>query len=497
MKTIKLSISIFFLLFFIQTVTAQFGYETIEDNYFLNGPVYLYKKTILKDYTEKFGEYVAGTKKIEDWCLYDKDGRKIFEFKDKTIQGRESAYEKNIYYFDNNRLKSKAYTFTIGEEEEDFRFTFYQYPQKNVMEEFPTSIYDGKKIKGFTKKYNSKNLLIEKSEYLGKKHGYKKVYKYNSNGKKVSYTEYNGVGDIERKIIYKSDNDGNFLGRNEYNVDGKLIWKNINKYNNAGGKTESIGYDADGKEYSKSQMNYLNDTLLSHRLDYRKGKIYYEYKLEYDNKNHKKKVAFTYYSGNKVDKYTLFDYDSNDNLIKTKTFENQKLIEKKIYANYVGSQNLLYTNEKYNTDGSAKELYTYKNDKYGNIIAYEKYKFEEKFGEKKKMLVEKHKIDITYHDGTPKLEVSMKIVEEKHKNSKGKKIKDEYLHIYIKNAKAKPIICFFDKPGITKYGSNSKKNKRVETYSYGIQYSYIKGFFRPYFIVEAENEIILVKVLGK
>ena len=44
MKITKLTISLLLLLFISLPIIAQFDYETIEDSYFLKGPVYLYKK---------------------------------------------------------------------------------------------------------------------------------------------------------------------------------------------------------------------------------------------------------------------------------------------------------------------------------------------------------------------------------------------------------------------------------------------------------------------
>jgi len=497
MKTTKLMINLLLLLFISLPITAQFGYETIEDGHYLKGPVYLYKKTVLKDYTEKFGEYEAGAKQIIYWNLYDKEGRKIYEYEDKTRQGRKTAYQKDIYFFDNDKLIVDFGAFTIGEKEDDFDFTFYQYPQKNIMEEYFSNVYDGKKTKGSTKKFNSKNLLIEESKYIGNENGYKKLYKYNSKGEKVSFTKYNGIGDLKEKVIYKRNDYGNLLEEKKYDAEGKLIEKEISKYNNAGKLIEKIGYNSSDNETFSITSNYLNDTLQINVKSVYSGKTFHESKHEYDNEKRLIKIIYPVYYGDKTNRYSVYNYDNNDNVIEIKNFENQKLIEKTMFTNYVGSQHLLYTNEIYNSDGSIDEIITEKHDKYGNSIAYEKYKYITKFGEKKKIPVEKHEIDIAYHDGTPKLEVSMKIVEEKHKNSKGKKIKGDFLHIDIINAKVKPVIWFFDKPGITKYGGDSKKYERVESYRYSAQYSYIKSFFRPYFIVEAGNEIIVVKVLDK
>jgi len=480
------------LLFLTQMATAQFGYETIEDNYLLNGPVYLYKKTVLKDYVEKFGKYEPNFIGIEEWFLYDEKRRKIFEHKDKTKKGRKTAYERTIFYFNGDKLMLSANTFTIGNVDDNYRFKYYKYPQVGTMEEYFTS-YTNKLVKGFTKKYNSKKLLLEASEYLGDKGGYKKVYKYDNKDKKVSYTEYNGIGDVEQKILFKGDGNGNLLERTIYNSAGKLWGKTVFKYNSAGKETENIEYGANGKERSKAQTNYLDDTLKTYYIAYWEGKISHELKIDYDNKKRKEKVTFIYYFGEKINKYTIFSYDSYDNLVEQKTFKNKKLTEKGAFSNYSGRQNLSYSNETYNEDGSLKQITTINYDKYGNTIAYEKYKYEIKFGESVKIPIEKYKIDVLYHNGTPKLSINVQVVKEKHKNSKGKKIKADYLKITFKNATTKPKIHLYDKLGITHSGG-SKPNLHKSGYNFSFQYDYIKRFFQPYIIVEAGNEVIVAKL---
>ena len=495
MKITKLSISLLLLLFISQNVIAQFEYKTRKDNYLINGPVYLYKKTVLKDFAQKFGEYEAGTKQMKEWYLYDEKGREIFECLDKTNPGSETAaYGKSIYYFNNDRLKIKAYTFIIGDEkEEDFRLTYYQYPpQGNIMEEYYTSIYDGEKMKGFTKKYNSENLLVEETEYLGKEGGYKKTHEYDKNGYEISYTEYNGIGDLRKKIFWERDNKGNLLEKIKYDAGGKIIEKEIHKYNNAGKLIENVVYNSNDSEHFGLRINYLDDALAVYiKISY-SGEIHNEYKLEYDNKKRKIKEVYSVYNGDKTNRYVVFEYDNDNHLIKIKSFKNQELIEKSVYSNYEGNQYLLYTKETYNVDGSINEIITETNDKYGNTVAYEKYRYETKFGEKVKIPIEKHEFEIAYYDGTPKLEIQMEIVREKF-TKKGKK--ENVFKIEIKNAKVEPKIHFYDLPGITKY--NGTPNRHIEAYSFRTQYDFHKSFYKPYFIIEAGNEILLVKTPNK
>jgi len=165
---------------------------------------------------------------------------------------------------------------------------------------------------------------------------------------------------------------------------------------------------------------------------------------------------------------------------------------KETHSNYYGNKYLSIFVEYYDDNGSVKENYEKKYDKYGNTIAYEKYKYETKFGEKQKIPIEKYEIDISYYDETPKLEVQMEIVREKF-TKKGKK--ENVLKINIKNAKAKPQMHFYDKPGTVRYGGNNKKNKHIERYNFSTQYDYFKRFYIPYFIVEAGNEIVIEKLL--
>lgn len=497
----NITINLLLLIFISQTLTAQFDYKTIEDNSSLKGPVYLYKETVLEDFTEKFGEYVAETKEISNWYIYDKAGRKTFESKFRKLDLNVSEIDRYIYYFNNDKLISQAHSSAMfkkgGKRKNKFDnvyFSNYKYPQKNIMEKY--ALFGKKYKKTSTKKYNAKNLITEASENLGVKYGYKELYKYDNNGKTTSYIKYNGIGDLQQKIVYKRNNKGDLIEKNEYSSDGKLLSKGKFEYNSVGEETKVIWYKADGTIDWGYEHEYKNDTLRIKTKSFsgNEKNIRFLIHSEYNKNNLLIKTTYLIWDFKKKEEYITFNYDNNENRISAKTYKNEKLTEKSIYSNYIGKQNLSSLHEEYNKDGSIKELSTYKNDKYGNIIAYERYKFETKFGEKKKIPVKKYKIDIAYHDGTPKLKVKMQIVEEKRKNSNGKKIKENYLKIKIENATEKPTMHFYDKPGTTSYGSNTKKNKHIKNYSYSFQYDYIKRFYSPYFIVEAGNEVVLIKV---
>ena len=490
-KTTKISIlaSLLIFAFTTQIVTAQFGYESREDDY-IKGPVYLYKKTVMKDYTEKFGEYEPSYKGIEKWFMYDKEGRKTFEQKDRTREGQTTAYERTVYYFSKDKLILSAYTFTIGNEEDNYRFTYYKYPQSKIMEENVTSFSGNELIKGFTKKYNSKNLLIEESKNLGKEFGYKKVYKYDENGKTISYMKYNGIGALQEKTVSKRDNKGNLLEKIRYNAEGQITRKEIYEYNNAGKEIKFIEYNSEGK-VSISRINeYINDSLVTKITSIVFGKKYL-IKREYDKNNKLIKQRRIIWEGEEVNKYSLNTYYDTGELKEIQYYSDDKLYIKETYSDYYGEQYLSIIVEYYDDNGNVKEHYEEKYDKYGNTIAYEKYKYETKFGEKQKIPIEKHEIDISYYDGTPNLDVQMKIVKEKF-TKKGKK--ENVLKISIKNSKVKPKMHFYDKPGITIYGGDDKKHKHVESYSFNTQYNYFKQFYRPYFIVEAGNEVLLLKI---
>ena len=88
----------------------------------------------------------------------------------------------------------------------------------------------------------------------------------------------------------------------------------------------------------------------------------------------------------------------------------------------------------------------------------------------------------------------MEMYESKVKDSKGKNTKKDFLRFEIENAKIKPTFHFYDKPGTVSYGGNGEKNSHIVSYNYSIEYYYLKMFFRPYFIIEAGNEVLLMKV---
>ena len=67
------------------------------------------------------------------------------------------------------------------------------------------------------------------------------------------------------------------------------------------------------------------------------------------------------------------------------------------------------------------------------------------------------------------------------------------MKIEIRNAKTKPHIYLYDKPGITHYGSSTPNEHRIG-YNFSFQYDYFKRFYIPYMIVEAGNDVVLVKL---
>ena len=486
---ILLLLILFFAIVKTEVINAQLkGPKIGKDN--LRGPVCLYKKTVQKDFKEKFGKYEPEYSRITDWYIYDKEGRKIFIQK----PGKHS-YNSELYFYNKEKLKSKAIAYANFKDNsiiQDFpiNYYFYKYLPNNTIEKRFNGTGEKEHVK-LTFKYDTKGNLVEKYQGLGKDYGYKLVYKYDSNSKKIDETKYDGHGKIRYKIAWKRDAIGNVIERVEYNTDGSVKSKRTFKYNSAGKETVGILYKSDGAIDWGYEYKYKNDTLTLeyHSFNGNEKTSKYLFKYEYDNNNHMVKHVSEIYDGKKVDKYTNLSYNSDGQKTEVEFFENQKLTEKHVFLNFDGKQNLLKKGKIYDATGSVVKSFEYKYDKYGNELSYEKYKFETSFGEKKKIPVEKRKADISYYDGNPKFTV--KVTYEDRKTAKKKK--EKYLSFNTKQfGNEQPKLYLFRKPGVT-------GGKEVEVHKGGLRSYQLSMFLRFHlqvFIVESGNYIVLMKRPG-
>ncbi len=172
MNTNKISLLAILLFAIIKTGTikAQIGQLNIKKDG-LKGPVCLYKKTVQKDFKEKFGKYKPEYNRIKDWYIYDKEGRKLFSQKIDDDH-KNDFYKREIYFYEKGKLKNKARAVvqisdnSIADDGYHIYY-FYNYLPNNTIEEC-IPLKDGKKYVELTEKFDAKNNLIERSKYMTK-----------------------------------------------------------------------------------------------------------------------------------------------------------------------------------------------------------------------------------------------------------------------------------------------------------------------------------------
>lgn len=486
-------ILVFTLLFFsilkTETINAQIeSANKKKDN--LKGPICLYKKTVQKDFVEKFGEYEPGNSTIAAWYIYDKEGRKIFS--QEPNESNHKFFSRDIYLYEKGKLQVRASSLVNVSDNNISQdgyhnYYFYKYLPNNTIEE---RFYGagGKEVINLTEKIDNKNNLIERYARLGTDWGFKLVKTYDDNSQIIEETKYDGYGKIKYKQNWKRDANGNTTEWVEYNADGSLKNKNTYKYNNAGKETEVICYKSNGAIDWGAKKTYINDTLLSKYYGYTGNEKTpsYIFKIDYNSNNQRIKDEYEYSKGKKVDEYITHIYNASGQNTETHFFKDKKLTEKHIFSDFVGEQNQLKKTEVYDSTGNIVELIEYRYDKYGNEIAYEKYKVTTSFGEKKKIPVEKRKVEISYYDGNPKFKV--KVAYEKRKNSKKKK--ENYIIFDIDQfGSEQPKLYLFRKPGVT--GGKEVEVNRGGLRSY--QLSMFSRFYLSTYIVESGNYIVLMK----
>jgi hypothetical protein len=486
---LQLSAFTFAIIFYTSSINAQF-YQTKEDDN-IKGPVRMYKKTVLKDYTEKFGNYEPASNIITRWYIYDEQGRKIFN---QRPASNKEYYVRKHYVFDyKNQLSATAETVvkksdnTINYDLYDIHF--FKYEQKGAIVKEWRYGRDKEEFIEAVEKFNAKNQKEEfyNGDLLGTKYGYKIIWKYNDKGQKITKSEYDGFGKLSGKTVWKRDNKGNILETVIYNADGSLKEKTVSEYNVASKQTSSRNYRADGTLNWANEYEYVNDTLETKFIMFTGNKKNAEVHKEYNAQNRLAKINHIIMEGEPSDICVVYEYDNLGNLIKEQSFKNNKPLGKMVYKDYKGKQYLTQILEYYNNEGSITNSYTYKYDQYGNRISFEKYNYTTKFGEQVKIPVEIEEVEILYYDGSSHLKVEQEVAYEKH----GKKSpKENWLKIQINNAgKNSPTIYFIDKPGTSGTSVFPKTGS-----SFSFQASFIRRFYFPYFIVSTENEALMLKV---
>lgn len=167
-----------------------------------------------------------------------------------------------------------------------------------------------------TYKYDSNGKIIKRSEYDGEDESLfgTEIFIHDQNGNIIENDRYNSIGEFTYKDMYKYDSNGNKIEQNFYNSNGLLI-KRLNsiynsngneieykyydsneileikgtfKYDSRGNKIESIYYDSDESIYRRECFKYdeYGNIIENAYFDYKEQSnlsLFFEYEL--DNKN--------------------------------------------------------------------------------------------------------------------------------------------------------------------------------------------------------------------
>ena len=456
-------------------VYGQVGLYTRQDKD-LKGPVRLYKQVEYKDFQPKFEHYEPKNSKILKWYLSDKEGRILFEQAPQNDTSK--LYDRYLHHYKNNRMDIGLYVLidTDGVSRLYKKIPpamwLYKYPDNYTLKRYD---YDDNELMEI-EKYNHQNLEIE--DFFrpdSRKYGYRYTWKYDDNGNLIEKDHYNATGKHLSRKIWKRDAAGHTLQYLQYDSTGRLTEKSVHAYNRAGREVQEVVYRGDGSVIWGDTSVYLHDTLLTSYFKYKMNKnfVVSYVKLKYDGQNRLIRKDFIVINGKpQKGNYMLFMYNKNGNLTVRLYYDNNRLTDKSVRSDFVGTVYQKSVLESYDENGGVKAIRIWKMDQYGNERSFEHYQYETKFGERVKIPVEKREAKITYYDkDTP--EVGVKLLMERKK-------KKDILNIDLLHTEGD--IVFYSK----EYGEKPfVTSNRVVGLT--IPYSFLSDYY-PYFIVQNRQD---------
>lgn len=362
-----------------QNAQAQYGYKTRKD-FGIKGPVRLYKKRLMKEFSEKQGKFVAGYDYIINHYIFDKKGR---------LTANCSAFI-YLYYIKDDKIRYEAVMADniIGYISE------YRYPEKNKIKAYS----DGTVIK--EQKYNESLQLINDDKKL-----YNIKYEYNEKGQLLSATKYR-LDTIQSKHTKRYNDAGKLTEEIKYDRNGKITYHHKIKYSKYGQLIKHTALKPDGSLIWRKEYKYLlKDTTCSELSRFiAKGELITKEKRSYDEQGRLSKRRLLMLDNEKTEGWEQSIY-KNGHLIKKVTFLQKGIItNKETRTDFIGDIYRLKTEKRYWVDGSLKRIKETKYDDYGNELSYEAYKYVNKNGIEQKIPIEKRETIINY-DGDPMVEL--------------------------------------------------------------------------------------------
>ncbi|MBR3677566.1 MAG: hypothetical protein IKL60_01505 [Alistipes sp.] len=197
----------------------------------------------------------------------------------------------------------------------------------------------------YTFKFNEQGIIYESVLLVSNELYHKTLYTYDTEKRLVE--EIYQKGAKEEKTMYKYDANGRRVSYSIYDKDGSLIGRGIYRYNEMGKLIEEIG-----KKYNSYNNSGWDD---------------YQKLYKYDTKGN-----MTEYNPCKADRKTTYDYDSNGKLVREIQYNGFSRSQGYIEYYYVYKYD---ANGRFHQricckfDGTIDYVYTYQYDSIGNIVA--------------------------------------------------------------------------------------------------------------------------------
>lgn len=290
--------------------------------------------------SSKSGELIKGS------IINDNDSNIHFvfdEFGNKTQEvSRNSKYsngfEKYSYEYDSrgNKITKKFYT-PDGNLNTIYS---YKYDDNNNIIEESISFPDGHLGNKYTYKYDKKENLIEYKNHLGNIFNRITIFLYNEKGNLIEESIKDSEGNLISKWTKEYDENGKIIKSVYYYSSGKIDNIKVYKYNTLNKVTEEIITDSDNnllsEEYNQYDKNGRKIEVKMNIPSYGGMKVKSFYKYD-DKGNIIEQIDNTSMGFEKKKIITKYEYDENNNWIKTIYFDRNKpygMIERTIEYYY-------------------------------------------------------------------------------------------------------------------------------------------------------------------
>lgn len=229
-------------------------------------------------------------------------------------------YRKYTYQYDSNNNMSQEIFYREGIEA--VRVNYNYDDNDNLIETIRTNPEDSPYTE-YTYEYDSDGKLIKRTRYGSDYFMWSQTYKYDANGYEIEVITKDGGGNITNTKITEYNTKGNITSRVNYNSDGSI------------NSSYTVEYDSNDNIISYILKSGTFDILVTNKYDSNNNKIEtksydnqsnqlrYTTTYEYDLQNNQVRVN-NFNSSNNLEYFIMFEYDSNNSLIEEVRYEYQK-----------------------------------------------------------------------------------------------------------------------------------------------------------------------------